>query len=103
MIRLPTASTVLIVVGLILTLLWGVFILAGLGLGGYGPGAPPRLLTAAVAPPTLAGVLLIVGGALRLQRRASGSSIGRQLLAAFAIIAGVGVGALALTLFRFGR
>ena len=101
--RLPTASTVLIVVGIILTLLWGVFILAGLGLGGYGPGAPPRLLTAAVAPPTLAGVLLIVGGALRLQRRASGSSIGRQLLAAFAIIVGVGVGALALTLFRFGR
>lgn len=101
--RPPTGSTVLIVAGLVLTLLWGVFILAGLALGGFGAGAPPRLLTAAVAPPALAGVLLIVGGALRLQRRAPGSLLGRRVLAAVAIIAGVGIGVFAIGLFRFGR
>lgn len=101
--RTPSKSTVLIVAGLVLTLLWGVFILASLGLGGFGAGAPPRLLTAAVAPPTLASVLLIVGGALRLQPRAAGSSLGRRVLAAVAIIAGLGVGVLAIGLFKFGR
>lgn len=101
--RLPSAPAVLTILGLTLTLLWGVFVLAGLGLGGYGPHAPPRLVTAAVVPPAFASLLLLSAGALRLRRRASGSQVGRYLLATVDIIAGVGVGALALVLYRAGR
>lgn len=101
--RLPSASAVMSTLGFLLALLWGVYILAGLGLGGYGPNARPALLVAAVVPPTVASVLLLSAGALRLRRPTEGARLGRYLLAGIELIAGVGIGALALVLYVGGR
>ena len=102
--RLPSAPTACILAGLTLCLLWGVFILPGLGLGGFGRGASLRLLTAAAAPPSLASLLLIGGGVLRLQRRRTAGPGSRgAVLATAAIALGLVVGFLGLSLFQAGR
>lgn len=102
--RLPSAPTACILAGLTLCLLWGVFILPGLGLGGFGRGASPRLLAAAAAPPSLASLLLLGGGVLRLRRRrTAGPGAGSAVPAAAAIALGVVVGLFGLSLFQAGR
>ncbi len=102
--RLPGLSLVLMLLGLILSLLWGVYILAGLGLGGYGPHASARLLTVAVVPPVVASLLLLVGGLLALRRRRGARlSFVRGAVAVMAILLGTAVGALAFVVLQAGR
>ena len=100
--RLPSAPAILTTLGFVLTLLWGVYIFAGLAMGGYGPHARRELLVAAVAPPALASLLVLAAGAILL-RRTDGSRMGRYVLAAVDILAGLGIGALAIWLYDAGR